>query len=507
MLPSNHSIHTNPAPTDHSPVSETSISQRTPDHKSGVGSFKIISGHLIDFPFSRNPLEPVSADSTPGDPGQNTVRGENFDLLRSLSHTRSPHSIRSIPNGCLVIDHAGKIVWCGEQKKLPTPYRQSPRIDYREKWIMPGFVDAHVHFPQYRMLASFGENLLDWLARFTFPEELAYENQDFAEFAASKFLNHLFRVGTTSCLCFATTHVASVVAIFRAAATRNMALISGKTLMDRGAPARLLEQSEHYIRDCRQLIDTWHGTGRLQYAISPRFAITSTESQLEQCGELASDFSDLLIQTHLSESLAEIETVKRLFPWAKNYTEVYHRFGLVSDRSIFAHGIHLGPDEKALLSERRAAIVHCPTSNTFLGSGLFPWKANKEKHSLRVGLGSDIGAGTSYSMLQNMKEAYSISQLLGGRLGVPELFGTATIGNALLLGLEDQIGTLESGKFADIIVVDPLSTDLLKDRGPLSADLHDQLFSLLILGDDRSIVETYVAGIAQKHNAMFPSTQ
>ncbi|MFN7844752.1 MAG: hypothetical protein ACK5N9_23770, partial [Pirellula sp.] len=145
MLPSNHSIHTNPAPTDHSPVSETSISQRTPDHKSGVGSFKIISGHLIDFPFSRNPLEPVSADSTPGDPGQNTVRGENFDLLRSLSHTRSPHSIRSIPNGCLVIDHAGKIVWCGEQKKLPTPYRQSPRIDYREKWIMPGFVDAHVH--------------------------------------------------------------------------------------------------------------------------------------------------------------------------------------------------------------------------------------------------------------------------------------------------------------------------------------------------------------------------
>ena len=507
MLPPNHLIHAKLSQTAHSPFSETSISELTPAHQSGAGGFKIISGHLIDFPFSRDTREPIAADSNPADLGHEAGAVETFDLSRFLPNNPSAHSIRSIPGGCVVIDHTGTILWCGEQKSLPIPFRRLPCIDYRDKWIMPGFVDAHVHFPQYRMLASFGENLLDWLTRFTFPEELAYENQDFAEFAASKFLNHLFGAGTTSCLCFATTHVASVNAIFRAAASRNMAMISGKTLMDRGAPAGLLEQSEHYIRDCRQLIETWHGKGRLQYAISPRFAITSSESQLEQCGQLASDFSDLLIQTHLSESLAEIETVKRLFPWAKNYTEVYHRFGLVRDRSIFAHGIHLSPDEKVLLSESRAAIVHCPTSNTFLGSGLFPWKANKEMHFLRVGLGSDIGAGTSYSMLQNMKEAYSISQLLGGRLSVPELFGTATIGNARLLGLENQIGTLESGKFADMIVIDPMATELLQDRGPLSSDLHDQLFSLLILGDDRSIEETYVAGTAQKRNAMLPTTQ
>jgi guanine deaminase len=433
---------------------------------------QILFGHLIDFPPS---------DTT--------------------------FSIRSVPRGCLVVDRRGMIVWCGEQNRLPIPYRSLPVVEYHDKWILPGFVDAHVHFPQYRMLASHGENLLDWLSRFTFPEELAFESQDFAEQAAAKFLHHLFRAGTTSCLCFSTTHRVSVEAIFRSAKKRNMALISGKTLMDRGAPAGLLDQPGDYIKDCRDLIETWHGQGRLQYAISPRFAVTSSESQLEQCGELASDFSELIIQTHLSESVAEIETVKKLFPWAKTYTEVYHRFGLVRDRSIFAHGIHLSAGEKEILTASKAAIVHCPTSNTFLGSGLFPWKNNIKNHALRVGLGSDIGAGTSYSMLQNMKEAYTVSQLLDSRLTVHELFGTATIGNARLLGLGDQVGTLEIGKFADIIVVDPLATPLQRERAPLSNDIHDELFSLLILGDDRSILDTYIAGVAQKSDTWQPVDQ
>ncbi|MCU0710859.1 MAG: guanine deaminase [Pirellula sp.] len=449
---------------------------------------QVISGHLIDFPFATGRHEPLTGAESPGD-------------LQLHNSEESGHAVRSVPAGCVVIDSVGKIVWCGERDRLPTNYRQYPRVDYGEKWILPGFVDAHVHFPQYRMLASYGENLLDWLTRFTFPEEVAYENEPFAEQSASTFLTHLYRVGTTSCLCFATTHVASVDAIFQAAAARNMALISGKTLMDRGAPVGLLERYDHYITDCRKLIETWHGKERLKYAISPRFAITSSESQLERCGQLASDFPDLIIQTHLSESLPEVETVKRLFPWAANYTEVYHRFGLVRERSLFAHGIHLSADEKSLLSDRGAGIIHCPTSNTFLGSGLFPWKANRKSHSLRVGLGSDIGAGTSYSMLQNMKEAYSISQLVGGRLSVSELFGTATLGNAQLLGLDDEIGTLEPGKFADLIVIDPKATELLRDRAPLSKDLHDQLFSLLILGDDRVVEETYVAGLAQKSRA------
>ena len=435
-------------------------------NKSDELPVRVIFGHLLDFP----------------------VHEKGF-------------TIRSVPNGCLVLDRNGKIAWCGERSSLPVACYSLPSVDYQEKWIMPGFVDAHLHFPQYRMLASHGEDLLDWLNRFTFPEELAFESQEFAEHAAAKFLQHLFRAGTTSCLCFSTTHRVSVEAIFRSARNCNMALISGKTLMDRGAPAGLLEQSGNYINDCRDLIEAWHGQGRLQYAISPRFAVTSTESQLEQCGDLAAEFSGLIIQSHLSESIAEVETVKKLFPWAKSYTHVYQKFGLVKDRSIFAHGIHLSAEEKDMLTANNAAIVHCPTSNTFLGSGLFPWKLNSENHGLRVGLGSDVGAGTSYSMLQNMKEAYLVSQLLGSRLAVQELFGTATIGNASLLGIDQQVGTLEMGKFADIIVVDPLATPLMRDRSALSNDIQDELFSLLILGDDRSIINTYVAGVAQKSNS------
>lgn len=427
---------------------------------------QVIFGHLLDFPV--------------GDKG---------------------YFIRSVSDGCLVLDRSGRIAWSGGRNSLPVACYSLPSVDYQEKWIMPGFVDAHLHFPQYRMLASHGEDLLDWLNRFTFPEELAFESPAFAEHAAEKFLQHLFRAGTTSCLCFSTTHRVSVEAIFRSALSRNMALISGKTLMDRGAPAGLLERSGSYINDCRDLIARWHGQGRLEYAISPRFAVTSTESQLEQCGDLAAEYSGLIIQSHLSESIAEVETVKKLFPWAKSYTHVYQRFGLVRDRSIFAHGIHLSVEEMDVLTANNAAIVHCPTSNTFLGSGLFPWRLNSENHGLRVGLGSDVGAGTSYSMLQNMKEAYLVSQLLGSRLAVQELFGTATMGNARLLGIDHQVGTLEKGKFADIIVVDPLATPLMRDRSPLSNDIQDELFSLLILGDDRSIVDTYVAGVTQKSDS------
>jgi len=406
--------------------------------------------------------------------------------------------MRSIPEGSVVVDPNGVIMWVGRRRDLPAEFRTLPNQDYADRWILPGFVDAHVHFPQYRMLASHGQDLLDWLNRFTFPEELAFESRDVAQLAASKFLGHLANAGTTCCLCFATTHVESVDAIFHAALSRNMALITGKTLMDRGAPLGLLERSPEYMNDCRRLIDKWHGKPRLRYAISPRFAVTSTEMQLEQCGELAREYPELGIQTHLSESLAEIEVVKNLFPWARHYTDVYDRFGLVGNRSIFAHGIHLSQQEKIRISQCGGAIIHCPTSNTFLGSGLFPWKRNQAEFGLKVGIGSDIGAGTTYSMLQTMKEAYSISQILGNRLEVVELFGAATIGNAHYLGFGNQIGTIESGKFADLIVVNPIATELLRDRAPLSKDLTDQLFLILMLGDDRVVEETLIAGQRQK---------
>lgn len=407
-------------------------------------------------------------------------------------------NVRSISRGAIVIDSSGKIVWCGERQDLPLAYQQLPETDYGDRLILPGFVDPHIHFPQYRMVASHGESLLDWLNRYTFPEELAYENPDFAEVAAERFVDHLTRAGTTSCLAFATTHSESVNALFRAAQSRSMALATGKTLMDREAPVGLLDHSEDYIGDSIHLINEWHGQDRLQYAISPRFAVTSTDSQLKACGELIQAHPNLLIQTHLSESLGEIERVRQLFPWAIDYTDVYDKFGLITERSLFAHGIHLSEREKGVLAERHASIVHCPTSNTFLGSGLFRWRETAENHAIRIGLATDIGAGTSYSMLQTMREAYCISQLAHNRLSVAELYGAATIGNAALLGWENEIGTIEPGKFADLIVIDPLATELLRDRAPLSKDITDQLFALMILGDDRVIPETYVAGRPRK---------
>lgn len=406
--------------------------------------------------------------------------------------------VRSISHGAIVIDESGRIVWCGERQDLPPAYRQLPEIDYGDSLILPGFVDPHIHFPQYRMVASHGESLLDWLNRYTFPEELAYENPDFAEVAAVRFLDHLARAGTTSCLAFATTHSESVDALFRAAQSRMMALATGKTLMDRGAPIGLLDRSEAYIGECNCLIKEWHGRDRLQYAISPRFAITSTDSQLEACGELIQAYPNLLIQTHLSESLGEIEKVRQLFPWAVDYTDVYDKFGLITDHSLFAHGIHLSEREKGVLAERHASIIHCPTSNTFLGSGLFRWKQTENNYAIKIGLATDIGAGTSFSMLQTMREAYCISQLLHNRLSVSELFGAATIGNAALLGWENEIGTIEPVKFADLIVIDPFATDLLRDRALLSTDITDQLFALMILGDDRVISETFIAGRPRK---------
>ncbi|XZE21697.1 guanine deaminase [Pirellulaceae bacterium SH449] len=425
-----------------------------------------------------------SAESTIG------IERRNKGPLKSI--------VRSNYHGAIVIDASGKIVWCGNRCDLPPIYTQLPESDYGARLILPGFVDPHIHFPQYRMIASHGESLLDWLNRYTFPEELAYENPDFAEVAADRFLDHLTRAGTTSCLAFATTHPESVDALFRAAQSRNMSLATGKTLMDRGAPAGLLDRSDDYIGDCINLIKEWHGRDRLKYAISPRFAVTSTDSQLEACGELIHSFPNLLIQTHLSESLGEVARVRQLFPWAIDYTDVYDKFGLITERSLFAHGIHLSEREKGVLAERQAAIVHCPTSNTFLGSGLFRWRETAENHAIKIGLATDIGAGTSYSMLQTMREAYCISQLLHNRLSVAELFGAATIGNATLLGWESNIGTIEPGKFADLVVIDPLATELLRDRAPLSSDITDQLFALLILGDDRVISETFIAGKPRK---------
>lgn len=397
--------------------------------------------------------------------------------------------------GAVVIADDGTIAWAGEASDLPDDYKEAPGEDHGQLLIMPGFIDAHLHFPQYRMIAAHSRNLLEWLERYTFPEESRYGDPDVAGPAADKFVEELFRHGITACLAFSTTHPTALEALFGAARARGMALISGKTMMDCNAPPGLTDTPQSGYDQSRQAIGKWHGVDRLQYAITPRFAVTSSEPQLEAVGALKREYPDLVLQTHLSENRDEIAAVATAFPWAKDYTDVYDHYGLLSEKAFFAHGLHLSDRELARLSEAGAAIVHCPTSNNFLGSGLFHHHRTRlGKHPVDVGLGCDIGGGTSFSMLATMRDAYVVSQLVGSHLTAFQTFFMATLGNARLMHLDHEIGSLGEGKIADLVVLDPEATPIMAERHALSRNLHDMLFALMIMGDDRAVVETWVAG-------------
>lgn len=397
--------------------------------------------------------------------------------------------------GAVVIGEDGLIVWTGPDAELPEQYRAVPVHDYGSKLVMPGFIDAHIHFPQYRMLAAPGKDLLDWLTRFTFPEESRYAGKSYSEAAAETFLNRLFAHGTTSALAFCSVHKSCADALFAAAHSRRMALVTGKTMMDRNAIPAVQDDPETGARETEELYRAWHGRGRLRYAVTPRFAITSSEAQLTLSGELLAALPGALMQTHLSESPGEIAFVKELFPQAKDYTDVYDHYGLLGPRSLFAHGIHLSDRECARLSESGSSVVHCPTSNTFLGSGLMSMPhLRKSGRPVSIGVATDVGGGTSYSMLATLGEAYKVQMLSGYKPTAVELFAMATRGNAERLHIANETGTLEPGKFADIVVLDPEATPVLKSRHEVSASLEDVLFSLMILGDDRAVAATYVAG-------------
>jgi len=402
-----------------------------------------------------------------------------------------PHHI---PGGALVVESDGRIAWTGERPDLPEGYRDAPVEDWGGCLILPGFVDAHIHFPQYRMLAAPGLDLLDWLARFTFPEEARYGDRQWADARAHDFLKTLFRHGTTAALAFSSVHKGAAEALFAAAEPEGMALTTGKTMMDRNARPDVEDDAETSGRESAELIEAWHGRGRLQYAITPRFAVTSSDAQLQVAGDLVKDHPSLVMQTHLSESRGEIETVAALFPDARDYTDVYDRFGLLGPRSLFAHGIHLSERECAKLAEAGSAVIHCPTSNTFLGSGLFDLgHVAAEERPVRVGVATDIAGGTSYSMLATMGEAYKVAMLKGRRFSAADAFAMATRGNAGLVGLE-QTGSLDVGNWADIVVLHPRATPVLAARDDLSESLEDRLFALMMLGDDRAVAATYVAG-------------
>ncbi len=413
---------------------------------------------------------------------------------QTLSFTSS-HAPVHEEKGAVVVGDDGTILWSGPQPLLPHAFRQAQVDDHGAKIVMPGFVDAHIHFPQYRMLAAPGKDLLDWLTRFTFPEESRYADPAYAAAAAEVFLSRLFQHGTTAALAFCSVHKACAEALFSAAEQKGMALVTGKTMMDRNAIPAVQDDPETGARESEELYRAWHGRGRLRYAVTPRFAITSSEAQLKAAGELLAALPGALMQTHLSESPGEIAFVKQLFPEARDYVDVYDRFGLLGGHSLFAHGIHLSERECARLSEAGASVIHCPTSNTFLGSGLMSMPhLRKAGRPVHIGVATDVGGGTSYSMLATLGEAYKVQMLGGYKPSAVELFAMATRGNAGRLRIAHETGAVEAGKYADLVVLDPCATPVLASRQEVSASLEDVLFSLMILGDDRAVSATYVRG-------------
>ena len=397
--------------------------------------------------------------------------------------------------GAIVIGDDGRILWRGPLPLLPHAFYQAPREDYGLALLMAGFIDPHIHFPQYRMLAAAATDLLDWLTRYTWPEEALYANAEHAAKAADVFISRLFKNGTTSAMAFCSSHKIGTEALFNAAQKYNMALLTGKTLMDRNALPAVQDTVEQGAIETYALHQDYHNNGRLRHVVSPRFAITSTEAQLKSTGELLQICKGALMQTHISESKSEVEWIKTLFPNDRDYTAVYERFGLLTDRSLFAHGIHLSESEAQRLHNAGSTVVHCPTSNNFLGAGLMSMNhLLQENRPVSLGIATDVGGGTSYSMLQTLGETYKVQMLCGRKLKAAELFYMATLGNAKRLRIDDETGSLKIGKFADIVVLDPSATEVLAARHTLSNSIEDVLFALAILGDDRAIKTTFVAG-------------
>jgi guanine deaminase len=393
-------------------------------------------------------------------------------------------------SGFLAVDDAGRIHSVGDSSEKP----EGTVIDLGEDaLITPGFIDTHLHAPQLEMIGSYGGHLLEWLNRYTFPTERKFEDPEHARRVARAFYDELLRHGTLSALVFSTIHREATDIFFEEAERRGFRGIIGKTMMDRNAPEYLLDASPRQsYDDSRALLQKWHGRGLLRYAITPRFAPTSTPELLEAAGQLKKEFSDAWVHTHISENKNEVLWVQSLFPEAE-YADVYDRFGLLDDRSVLAHGVYLTAEELDLLARRGARISHCPNSNLFLGSGLFPLHRVLNAGVI-VGLGSDIGAGTTPSMFNAMADAYKVQQVQNVSLSPFHLWYLATLGGARALRLDDETGSLEAGKSADFIVIDPHGTPLLSMRTGRAASLVDLLAGLIFMGDDRAVKRSVIAG-------------
>lgn len=425
---------------------------------------------------------------------QTAIRGALFDIARVCDNADdiARHG-RFIEDGLLFIRDGhiqARMTWQEGEQFLDA---HKGYIDKRDKLLLPGFIDTHVHYPQTEMIGAFGEQLLEWLSTYTFPVESQFADNAYAAEIAEFFISQLLSHGTTTALVFCTLHPGSVDALFTEALRLNMRLIAGKVMMDRHTPDYLSETAEQSYQQTRALIQRWQHQGRLGYAITPRFAPTSSPALLEAVHRLREAFPHTWLQTHLSENPNEVAWVNDLWPEHERYLDVYHHYHLTGERSVFAHGIHLHDKEWQCLHDTGSAVAFCPTSNLFLGSGLFRLPACWQ-NKVRMGMGTDVGAGTTFSMLRTLGEAYKVGQLQNYRLRASEAFYHATLGGAHALYLDDKIGNFAAGKEADFVVIDTAVTPLQRLRNSRCKDIYEQLFVLMTLGDERNISETWISG-------------
>ncbi len=417
---------------------------------------------------------------------------------RLLWFVADPHDVgdaahRYVADGVLVIE-GGVIRAVGPAEAiLPTLPAGAEIIDHHPHLIMPGFIDAHLHMPQTQVIASYGAQLMDWLERYTFVEEQRLAQQGHPEKLATFLLDELLANGTTTAVIYCSVHPQSAEALFAESARRNTRMIAGKVMMDRNAPDALTDTAESSYADSKALIERWHGRGRQLYAITPRFVVTSTPEQMQAAGRLAAEHPDCHVQTHINENRAEIALANELYPEPGDYAGIYQQYGLLGSRSLLGHCIHMTDREWRRFAETGSVAVFCPTSNLFLGSGLFDW-ARARAEGVPVAVATDIGGGTSYSMLRTMSEAYKVLQLQGQSLSAFAALHAITLGNARALKLDHLIGSLEPGHEADIVVLDASAQRAMAHRLETARDLAEELFVLVTLGDERNVVATYVMG-------------
>ncbi len=408
--------------------------------------------------------------------------GDPFDSLEAAQH---------LTHGAVLVD-AGRIVAVGDAATLREQAPGARVHDYGRALISAGFIDAHVHYPQTAIIASWGKRLIDWLNTYTFPEEMRFADRAYADDIAGRYLDLVLARGTTTVCSYATIHPESVDAIFTAAQARGMRVYAGKTCMDRNAPDGLRDTAQSAYDDSKRLLQKWHGVDRLSYVITPRFSPTSTPEQLAALGALWREYPDCLMQTHLSEQLDEIAWVRDLFPQSRDYLDTYEAQGLLREGALYGHAIHLTEREKSRLIEAGASLIHCPTSNTFIGSGLFDMGLARH---LRVGLATDTGGGSSFSMLRTMAAAYEVAQLRGQSLHPSQLWWLATQGSARALHAEAKIGNIAVGMEADLAVIDLASTPAIAQAAARADDLWQALFPTIMMGDDRAVQTVWVGGV------------